>query len=117
MNSDDRMDTYATKVPEGMAEKIEEYREEHGLSKSQAIRNLIDEGYNSVYGGVQFSATLGVVWLGSLILMQSVVEIETKWGNGVVIGTALIGLGLAASSRAVRREYQKLQDRIQNEEA
>lgn len=117
MNSEDRMDTYATKVPEGMAERIEKYREEHGLSKSQAIRNLIDEGYESVYGGIRLSFPSALLWLGSLILMESVIEIETLIADGIFFGTALVGLGLAASSRTVTRQYKKLQKRLQNGEA
>lgn len=38
------METVAAKVPPDLAEQVEEYREEHGLNKSQAMRRLIEDG-------------------------------------------------------------------------
>jgi len=42
-----RMETLAAKVPPDLSDRIEEYRERHGLNKSQAIRRLIEDGFES----------------------------------------------------------------------
>lgn len=39
-----RMETVAAKLPPDLAEQVEEYREEHGLNKSQAFRRLVEDG-------------------------------------------------------------------------
>lgn len=39
-----RMETVAAKLPPDLVEQVEEYREEHGLNKSQAIRRLVEDG-------------------------------------------------------------------------
>ena len=38
------METLSTKVPNDLSEQIEEYREEHDLNRSQAIRRLLEDG-------------------------------------------------------------------------
>ena len=39
-----RMETVAAKLPPDLIEQIEDYREEHGLNRSQAIRRLVEDG-------------------------------------------------------------------------
>jgi len=39
-----RMETVASKLPKDLAEQVEEYREQHELNKSQAIRRLVEDG-------------------------------------------------------------------------
>ena len=35
---------YQTRLPADMAEKVEEYRDEHDISQAEAVRRLIDAG-------------------------------------------------------------------------
>ncbi len=39
-----RMETLSTKVPKDLLERVEGYREEHELNRSQAIRRLLEDG-------------------------------------------------------------------------
>jgi len=41
------METLSAKVPPDLKERIEEHRDEHGLNQSQAIRRLIEDGFES----------------------------------------------------------------------
>lgn len=38
------METVAAKLPPDLAEQVEQYREDHGLNKSQAFRRLVEDG-------------------------------------------------------------------------
>ena len=41
------METVASKVPPELAQRIEAYQEEHGLNKSQAVRQLVEDGFRA----------------------------------------------------------------------
>jgi len=38
------METVSAKVPDDLAEEIEDYRERYGLNRSQAVRRLVEDG-------------------------------------------------------------------------
>ena len=61
------METLSSKVPPDVKDEIEEFAEERGLSRSQAIRRLVKTGLEEHETGTDVSLRVVIAWLGSLM--------------------------------------------------
>ena len=80
--------TISTKVPEELAERIDEAREE-GENTSACVRRLLRDGLDDDDHGGYLPPHLYAIWLGSLLVLATVLEPAT------VSGTAIMGAGIA----------------------
>lgn len=89
-----RMKTLSTKVHPGTEEAIEEYRTEHGISRSAAIRRLITTGLEAEEQPRDtISMPLMIIWIGSLLATATYVT-GTSWAGIVGVGMMVIGFAL-----------------------
>lgn len=89
--SNNEDESLTTILPAGLAGEVEEYREERGLSKSAAGRELIKEGLRERDKRLQFfrRVTEYVVAIGlaaALVLLVSFVTIVAAGGIGIALG-------------------------------
>lgn len=87
----------AAKVPPEMAEKIEEYRAERGLNTSQAMREVMEEGFDSMEEGNKVTLPITLMWIGSVVLATTTFDIEVLVTSGAFLGGLLMAVGFALS--------------------
>lgn len=93
------MKSHATKLPEPLRKRLEKYTEEQGVSKSEAMRELIRSGLDRHENPHSFSLAVFLAWMGSLGIAANAVEVS---GNLYTASYVLFGLGvLLHSSKAV----------------
>jgi hypothetical protein len=78
--------TISTKVPEELAERIEEAQEE-GESKSAAVRRLIRAGLDGGDAEYHVPPHLYAVFMGSVLFLAPITD------SGTISGGAMMGLG------------------------
>ena len=91
------MKSHATKLPEPLGKRLEEYTDEQGVSKSEAMRELIRAGLHRHENPHSFSLAVFLAWLGSLGIAASSIEV------GSTVTTAsyvLFGIGVLLHSSA-----------------
>jgi len=78
--------TISTKVPEELAERIEEAQEE-GESKSAAVRRLIRDGLDGGKTEYHVPPHLYAVFMGSVLFLAPITD------PGTISGGTMMGLG------------------------
>ncbi len=86
-----RMETLSTKVPADLSERIEEYREEHDLNRSQAIRRLLEDGleYDEQPQGIVVTKPAAVALIGWFLISVDWITVAPGQPVGW-IGVALL---------------------------
>lgn len=89
------METVSAKVPDDVQEKIEDYREGRGLTRSHAIRRLINAGYEAEQrgDGIHLNYPAAVMLLGWWLVSIAFVEAQTDaigpLGIALIVGPIL----------------------------
>ena len=122
-----RMETLSAKLPDHLAQEVENYQEAHGLNRSQAMRRLIEDGLEAervrnerddlrddlderrarderTISVPQDLATVAAAWIGLILLIDGLGWITFE----LQVGTAELGsfLLLTIAGYAVYRRYK-----------
>lgn len=93
------MDTHATKLPEPLSKRVEEYADEQDVTKSEALRALIRSGLDRHENPHTFSLAVALAWVGSIFVAADAVTVGP---TVAAAGYVLLGVGvLLHSSQAV----------------
>lgn len=99
------METIAAKVPKDMAEEIEEYRAEHDLNTSQAMRRLVEDGIDAQEPDRTIPASYVLLLTGAVLFTA---EYVTATGHAGEMGIAMIALAFLIESERIQQHVQTL---------
>ena len=87
------METAGAKFPKPMLDRLDDYAEERDLNRSQAIRQLVEDGFEAQEeSGPQFTLPLYITWLGTMAAAAGLLDASQTVGIGglVIAGAAVI---------------------------
>lgn len=99
----------AAKVPRDMADDIEEYRAEHDLNTSQAMRRLVEDGLEAQEPDRSVPLSHVMMVSGAFLLGAAYV---TATGYAGEMGIAMVVLAFLLESARVRQYVQVLRARF-----
>lgn len=108
------MEMLGAKVPDDLSERIEEYREDHGMNTSQAVRQLIRAGLDREDNPNTISLPLALLWFGTVAVATQYASASGIVGPlGVactVLGAALLNSRLRQTVNDARARFTGRQD-------
>jgi hypothetical protein len=110
------METLAAKVPEKMADEIDQYADRHDLNRSQAIRALIEAGQEAEQSpdGVSLTTVIGAIGLFLFVGAYATIDVSQTAGN---TGGLLVLLALLLQYQTVTDHLRHVYKNIQPDDA
>lgn len=100
-----RMETLGAKVPEDLSERIENYRNTHGLNTSQAIRQLVRIGLEAEENPHTITLPLLLIWFGTVAMAAQYASATGLFGP---TGIAVAAAGTALLNEDIHNQFNNL---------
>ena len=108
------MKTVSAKVPEQLADRVDDYAEDHDLNRSQAVRSLVEEGLEAETTPDTISLPTVLAAVGLFLWFAAFTEISASPTAGAA-GGVLVLVALLTQYRQVTDYFRHLARRIRTD--